>query len=62
MASKPKAVPAAVPADPVKEDVGALLDDLESLVNRAEHFENAGLIGKLRQDGLDLIACIRAAL
>lgn len=49
-------------AAPAKEDAGTLLDDLAGLLLRAEHFENAGLIGKLRADGLALVARIRAAI
>ena len=50
--------PATAPVDMA----GSLLAELESLIERADHFANAGLVLKLRKDGLDLVQRIRAAL
>ncbi len=40
----------------------SILDELEALVNKAHHFEAAGLILKLRADAKALIERVRAAL
>lgn len=58
MASKPKTAA----AKSAGADITADLDELDSLLHRAEHFENAGQILKLRLDGRAIIARIRAAL
>lgn len=55
MANKPKTAPQ-------PSDVSSDLDELESLLQRAEHFESAGLIQKLRLDGLAIIERIRGAI
>ncbi|ENN86061.1 hypothetical protein RHSP_31925 [Rhizobium freirei PRF 81] len=55
------AAPAIVDASTVDDDAHDLLDGLEDLINRAHHFENAG-IERLRAGGLALIERIRAAL
>ncbi len=54
--------PVAEESAPVSADnAHDLIDELEDLVGRAHHFENAG-IEKLRAGGLALIERIRAAL
>lgn len=53
---------ATVRANAPTDMAGSLLAELESLIERADHFVDAGLVLKFRKDGLDLVQRIRAAL
>ncbi|NTJ46900.1 hypothetical protein G6K93_07725 [Agrobacterium rhizogenes] len=60
-AAEEDASSAAEESAPVNDDAHDLIDELEDLIGRAHHFENAG-IERLRAGGLALIERIRDAI